>query len=130
MVQVIINGATKNVCWQSLNYYASKYMVCRHLGYRRSAHSFVNVSRPTDAKDETFSGDINCNYGKKYLSQCSITASANESCSQLSFINCKCGKKINNRATKLLLNKKLIVNTRVSRVFVALHSMWRIFLKG
>jgi hypothetical protein len=50
------------------------------------------VSAPTDAKDETFSGNIDCNGGEKYLSQCSITASASESCSGSSYIGCKCGE--------------------------------------
>jgi hypothetical protein len=41
-----------------------------------------------DAKDEIFSGSINCNSGEKYLSQCSINASVSESCSGLSYIEC------------------------------------------
>ena len=86
VVQITIDGETKNVCWQSLDYYA-KHTVCRYLGYAR-ANSLVNVSTPMDAKDETFSGNINCNSRDKYLSQCSINASVSESCSGLSYIEC------------------------------------------
>jgi hypothetical protein len=75
----------------SQNNYA-KQTVCRHLGYGQWAYSLVNVPTPTDAKDATFSGSINCNGGEKYLSQCSITVSTSESCSELSYIECKCGK--------------------------------------
>ena len=57
-----------------------------------AGHSLVNISTPTDAKTTTFSGSITCNGREKYLSQCSINASASESCSELSYIQCKCGK--------------------------------------
>ena len=90
VVQITIDGGTKNVCWQSSNYWAMR-IVCRHLGLYY-VYSLVNISTPTDAKNATFSGSINCNGNERYLSQCSITASANESCSELSFIRCKCGK--------------------------------------
>ena len=86
VVRITIDGETKNVCWQSLQNNA-KDSVCRSLGYNR-AHSLVNVSIPTYAKDETFPGSINCNNGEKYLSQCSINASVSESCSELSYIEC------------------------------------------
>ena len=91
VVQITIDGETKNVCWQSLQQnYRTQETVCRHLGYY-SAYSPVNISTPTDAKNATFSGSINCNYGDRYLSQCSINASASESCSELAYIQCKCG---------------------------------------
>ena len=90
VVQIAIDGETKNVCWQSSNLLAM-YIVCRHLGYNYVS-SLVNIPTPTDAKNATFSGSINCNWGERYLSQCSINASANESCSELSYIQCKCGK--------------------------------------
>ena len=67
------------------------YTVCRHLGYDYG-YFLVNISTPTDAKNATFSGSMNCNNGDRYLSQCSITASTNESCSELSYIQCKCSK--------------------------------------
>ena len=60
------------------------------MGYDR-AYSLVNVSSPTDVKDETFSGSINCHYEDKYLSECSVTASASQSCSGLSYVECKYG---------------------------------------
>ena len=87
IVQITTEGGTKNVCWQSLQNQAND-IVCRHLGYD-NVYSFVNISTPTDAKDATFSGSINCNGEEKYLSQCSINVSANESCSGLSYIECK-----------------------------------------
>ena len=91
VVQITTDGGTKCVCWESLQNYWAKQTVCRHLGYGRS-YSLVNVSAPTDAKNATFSGSIKCNGGEKYLSQCSITASVSQSCSGLSYIQCKCGK--------------------------------------
>ena len=87
VVQIITDSGTKNVCWQSLKNQA-EYVVCRHLGYDDS-YSLVNISIPTNAKDTTFSGSINCNGEEKYLSQCSIYASASESCSGLSYIGCE-----------------------------------------
>ncbi len=86
VVQIITDSGTKNVCWESLKNQA-EYVVCRHLGYYR-VYSIFNVSIPTNAKDATFSGSINCNGEEKYLSQCSINASASESCSGLSYIGC------------------------------------------
>ena len=68
-----------------------QYIVCRQLGYD-DGHFLVNISTPTDAKNATFSGSINCNWADRYLSQCSITASASESCSELAYMRCKCGK--------------------------------------
>ncbi len=82
VVQIFTDSGTKNVCWQSLKNQA-KDIVCRHLGYYK-AYSLVNISTPTNAKDSTFSGSINCNGEEKYLSQCSINASASERCSELS----------------------------------------------
>ena len=87
IIQITTDSGTKNVCWESLNY-NSKDFVCRHLGYRYSYSIVINVSIPTDAKDATFSGSINCNVEEKYLSQCPINASASESCSELSYIEC------------------------------------------
>ncbi len=92
VVQIITDSGTKNVCWQSLQNQARR-IVCRHLGYTWS-YSFHSVSIPTDAKDATFSGSINCNGEEKYLSQCSINASASETCSGLSYIDCIPGGKI------------------------------------
>jgi hypothetical protein len=89
-VQITTDSGTKNVCWQSLKNDA-KHTVCRHLGYGK-AYSFANISTPADAKNATFSGSINCNGEEKYLSQCSINASASENCSELSYTECKCGK--------------------------------------
>ena len=86
VVQIITDSGTKNVCWESLNNQA-KDIVCLHLGYYR-AYSLVNISIPKDAKDTTFSGSINCNGEEKYLSQCSIIASAGETCSGMSYIGC------------------------------------------
>ena len=86
VVQITTDSGTKNVCWQSLKDYA-KDIVCGHLGYNR-VYSLVNISIPTNAKDATFSGSINCNGEEKYLSQCSINASVSESCSGLSYIGC------------------------------------------
>ena len=91
VVQITTDNGTMNVCSQSLQQnYDAMSTVCRHLGHD-SAHSFVNISPPTDA-NATFSGSINCNSGDRYLSQCSINASASESCSELSYIRCKCGE--------------------------------------
>ena len=92
VVQITIDGGNKNVCWESLQNYWANHTVCCHLGYGQSYSLIVNVSAPTDAKYATFSGSINCNSRDKYLSQCSITASASQSCSGLSYIQCKCGK--------------------------------------
>ena len=91
VVQITTDSGTKNVCWQSLKNQA-KYIVCRQLGYYYRPRLLVNISTPTDAKNATFSGSINCNGEEKYLSQCSINASASQSCSELSYIECKCGK--------------------------------------
>ena len=91
VIQIVTDSGTKNVCWQSLKQKKATETVCRHLGYLKS-YSFDKVSIPTDAKDTTFSGSINCNGVEKYLSQCSINASASESCSELSYIECKCGE--------------------------------------
>ena len=86
VLQITTDSGTKNVCWQSLENQA-KDTVCRHLGYY-AAYRLVNISIPTNAKDATISGSINCNSEAKYLSQCSINASASESCSGLSYIGC------------------------------------------
>jgi hypothetical protein len=56
VVQITIDGETKNVCWQSLKSQA-RDTVCHHLGYHR-AYSLINVSVPTDAKHGIFSGSI------------------------------------------------------------------------
>ena len=90
VVQITTDNGTKNVCWQSLKNQA-KGTVCRHLGYSW-LYSLINITTPTDAKDATFSGSINCNGEEKYLSQCSINASASESCSELSYMKCIGGK--------------------------------------
>ncbi|CAB4032471.1 retinoschisin-like, partial, partial [Paramuricea clavata] len=86
VVQITTDSGTKNVCWKSLKNQA-KDIICRHLGYN-GIFSLVNISTPTDAKNATFSGSINCNGEEKYLSQCSITASTGDSCSELSYIQC------------------------------------------
>ena len=86
VVQIITDSGTENICWESLKNQA-KYVVCRHLGYD-DAYSLVNISIPTNVKDTTFSGSINCNGEEKYLSQCSINASASETCSGFSYIGC------------------------------------------
>jgi hypothetical protein len=91
VVQITTDSWTKNVCSQGLQNYEAMSTICRHLGYDGGC-SLVNISTPTDAKNATFSGSINCNGREKYLSQCSIHASAGESCSELSYIRCKCGK--------------------------------------
>ena len=94
VVQITIDSGTKNVCWQSLQQnHCAVSIICGHLGYDYGYFQFL-VGRPipTDDKNATFAGSINCNYGDRYLSQCSINASASESCSQLSYIHCKCGK--------------------------------------
>ena len=92
VVQITIDGEIKNVCSQSLQQnYDARSTVCRHLGHDGS-YSLVNIPTPTDAKNATFSGSINCNSGDRYLSQCSINALASESCSELSYMECKCGK--------------------------------------
>ena len=95
VVQITTDSGTKNVCWQSLKNRAED-TVCRHLGYYWD-YSFVSLFTPTDGKDATFSGSINCNGEEKYLSQCSISASARENCSELSYIVC---------AGKIKLDKK------------------------
>ena len=90
VVQITTDGGTKNVCWESLKnsgYWAQR-TVCRHLGMDSSA-SLVNVSVPSNVKKATFSGSINCNYETKFLSQCSISTSSGENCSELSYIDCK-----------------------------------------
>ncbi len=89
VVQITTDSGTKNACWQSLDSHA-RNTVCRQLGYL-TTYSVVNVPVPTDAKDATFSGRINCNSQRKYLSQCSITPSAIQTCSELSYMECKCG---------------------------------------
>jgi uncharacterized phage-associated protein len=92
VVQITTGNGTKNVCSQSLQQnYDAMSTVCRQLGHN-GAYFLVNISHQTDAKNATFSGSINCNYGDRYLSQCSINASASESCSGLAYIQCKCGK--------------------------------------
>ena len=57
------------------------------MGYS-NAYTHVSISTPPDSKDSTFSGTIDCSEGK-YLSQCLVTASANQSCSDLTYIQCK-----------------------------------------
>ena len=86
VVQITTDDGAKNVCWGSLKNNAND-MVCHHLGYDE-LYSVVSVSTPTDAKDATFSGSINCNGEEKYLSQCSMNASASQSCSGLLYIEC------------------------------------------
>ena len=89
VIQITTDNGTKNVCWQSLQQNdRAMDIVCSQLGYD-GAHSLVNISTPTDAKNETFSGSINCNSASTYLSQCSVNTSASESCSELSYIQCK-----------------------------------------
>jgi hypothetical protein len=87
VVQITTGGGTKNVCWQSLKN-SAKDVFCRQLGYGYLFIPLLNVSAPTDAKSATFSGSIDCNGSEKYLSQCSITSSANKSCSEFSHIHC------------------------------------------
>ena len=92
VVQITTDSGTKNVCWKSLHQNRlAMFLVCRQLGHDPS-YSRVKISTPTDAKNETFSGSINCNDADRYLSQCSINASASKSCSELLYIRCKCGK--------------------------------------
>ena len=79
------NG-TKSVCWQSLKNNADD-VICRQLGYTSLASHF-NKSDPSNRAVEIFSGNIDCNFREKYLSQCSITTSI-QACTQLSYIKCK-----------------------------------------
>ena len=112
VLQITTDSETKNVCWESsLNYHA-RITVCRYLGYSYP-YSFVNVSIPTDAKDATFSGSINCNYGVRYLSQCSITVSASESCSGLSYIECEC--------IEIKIEKKERIQCRGAKMILYFH---------
>jgi hypothetical protein len=86
VVQITIDGETKNVCWGSLKDQASD-TVCRHLGYVEAySRSIVSVS--TDAKHAIFSGSIDCNGEEKYLSQCSINSSTSKSCPWLLYMRC------------------------------------------
>ena len=88
VVQITTKDGTKNVCFKSLKgYYASK-VFCRHLGYQYSYTHRV-TSPPRKIENTTFLGSITCNNQEKYLSQCSITASARKSCSHLTYIECK-----------------------------------------
>ena len=82
-------GGTKNVCWQSLKKKADN-VICRQLGYTKQ-DSLVKKAPPSNNKDPIFSGSINCNGGEKNLSQCTITNSTS-TCSELSYIKCKCFK--------------------------------------
>ena len=86
-VEIITDGGKKNVCGKSLSNNA-KNVVCGQLGYKNES-SLVQKAVPPNNKDAVFSGTIDCNGGEKNLSQCSITASKN-SCSELSYIKCKC----------------------------------------
>ena len=86
VVQITTDGGTKNVCWKSLKD-KGKDIACRHLGHD-AANFLISFNASPEAKDATFSGSISCNGEEKYLSQCSITASADGSCSELSFIRC------------------------------------------
>ena len=92
VVQITTDSGTKNVCWESLTHIEDS-IVCRHLGYYYlTAHK---ISTPMNAKDATFSGSIKCvreDLGDRYLSQSSMTASGNDSCSGLRHIDCKCGE--------------------------------------
>ena len=87
IVQVSTDNGPKNVCWGSLKSY-SAYAFCRHLGYSLSP-SIGNVRAPTQAKEATFSGSINCYNDVKFFSQCSISTSSTQSCSELSYMECK-----------------------------------------
>ncbi len=92
VVQIITGNSTKNVCWQSLKNEA-KDIVCRYLGYDY-ARFLVRNPAPTNDKDGIFSGSIDCNdrFHERYLSQCSINASASETCSEITYIHCIYGK--------------------------------------
>ncbi len=86
-VQIVTKySGNKSVCWQSLKNSADD-VVCRQMGYI-GKDSLVKQPAPSGAKDEIFSGSINCNGGENDLSQCSINAST-KSCSELSYIKCK-----------------------------------------
>ena len=87
VAQVTIDGETKNVCGGSLQSYAAD-AVCRHLGYNMSP-SLRTVTAPTDAKEASFSGNINCANDVKFLSQCSISTSSTKTCSSFTYIDCK-----------------------------------------
>ena len=87
-VQITIDGRKTNVCWQRSHSNNVRRILCRDLGYS-SAYSYVNKYAPTDFKDSTFSGTINCDGQEKYISQCSISALWPKSCSGLSYLQCK-----------------------------------------
>ena len=91
VVQITTDSGTKNVCWQSLQQNVKALETVCHQLAGTGFHVLVNISTPTDVKNATFSGSINCK-NDRYLSQCSITASTSESCSELAYIQCKCGK--------------------------------------
>ncbi len=116
IVQITTDIGKKNVCWQSLNYNAMR-TVCRQLGYYR-AYSLVNVSTATNAKDTTFYGSISCIGEEKYLSQCSINASASESCSELSYIECIPVGKIN----KATILAKIVWPKRIKSYYTAIST--------
>ena len=86
-VQIVTQyNGTKSVCWQTLKNNASD-VICRQLGYP-SLTSHFNKSDLSNRAVEIFSGDIDCNFREKYLSQCSITTSI-QACTELSYIKCK-----------------------------------------
>ena len=85
-VQIVTKySGNKTVCWQSLTNEVVN-IFCRQLGYTRMASNVSKV--PPSNQDAIFSGSIECNGGKQNLSQCSFTIS-NESCSEISYIECK-----------------------------------------
>ncbi len=100
VVKIVTANGTESVCWKRLKNKA-KDVVCRYLGYDK-AESLVKKLAPTNDKDVTFSGRIDCinDLFYKYLSQCSISASTKETCSEVSYIHC-----VNEGKTKI--TKKL-----------------------
>ena len=86
-MQISTDSGIKSVCGKSLKNNAKK-VVCTQLGYDNVV-SLAEKAAPSDTKNALFSGKIDCNGGKKNLSQCSITTTSSESCSKLSYIKCE-----------------------------------------
>jgi hypothetical protein len=90
LAQITTGTGKKSVCFQSLDRRATSVM-CNNLGYDRGT-SDVAKQPPEDAKKSLFPEIISCKGGEKYLSQCSINASAPTDCPGLSNMHCTFGK--------------------------------------
>ena len=129
LLQITTGKGTKSVYRKSLDDKDLR-VICIQLGYAGSGD--ISSTAPSSVKnDKIFSGSINCKGGERGLSQCSITSST-ESCSELSYIKCKCLNKKPREYDYLYLIEysnifdwlKRVLNETITELNVFTQSLW------